>query len=240
MKRLSGFFLLISVPIAGLCQNINIYQSGISGQENLQAIANLSPTSPGGMGFDNRYEGVKGSTRLFDTLYQSYLLVKGQDKYIQFRSDIDVIRNTLLFAHPNSGKHMELPSDIVAELIINVNERDLIFRTTNGLNFEKALRENKFYQVLLSEPNRFIVIPEKNFIEADYKAAYSADRRYDEYQPYNKYFLEGDDNIFYQIQLNRKSLLKMFPDKKDIINMEYKQKNNLSDEEKVISILKKL
>ena len=234
---LSVIFLTIS---SGYSQKINVYQSGISGQENLQAIANISPTSVGGMGFDNRYEGIKGSTRLFDTLVNSYLLVRGQEKYIQFNSDIDVVRNTLIFIHPNSGKLMELSAEIVDELILHKDGRDMIFRTTKGLQFDKEIRDNRFFRVLLEEPHQFIMIPEKNFVEADYKAAYSADRRYDEYQPLNKYFIKGTDNVFHQIQLNKKSLIKIFPDRKEIINDAFREKSDEEDEEKVIAILRKL
>ncbi len=92
----------------------------------------------------------------------------------------------------------------------------------------------------MQEPHQFIMIPEKNFIEADYKAAYSADRRYDEYQTYNKYFIKGTDDIFRQIQLNKKSLIKIFPGRKDIINEAFREKSNKDNEDIVIEILGKL
>ena len=230
------FFILTS----GYSQKINVYQSGIVGQENLQAIANISPTSAGGMGFDNRYEGIKGSTRLFDTLLASYLLVRGQEKYIQFNSDIDVVRNTLIFIHPNSGKIMELSSEIVDELVMQKDGVDMIFRTTKGLQFDKEIKANRFYRILLEEPHKFIMIPEKTFIEADFKAAYSADRRYDEYHPVHKYFIKGPDNVFHQIQLNKKSLTKIFPEKKEIINKTFREKDDEENEDKVIALLRNL
>ncbi len=145
MKWLAILSVMFFTITSGYSQKINVYQSGIVGQENLQAIASISPTSVGGMGFDNRYEGIKGSTRLFDTLLTSFLLVKGQEKYIQFNSDIDVVRNTLIFIHPNSGKLMELSSEIVDELIMNKAGMDMIFRTTKGLQFDKEIRENRFF-----------------------------------------------------------------------------------------------
>jgi hypothetical protein len=239
MKWFTILSILFLTITSGYSQKLNVYQSGIVGQENLQAIANISPTSVGGMGFDNRYEGIKGSTRLFDTLVTSYLLVRGQEKYIQFNSDIDVVRNTLIFIHPNSGKLMELSSEIVDELILHRDGRDMIFRTTKGLQFDKEIRDNRFFRVLLEEPHQFIMIPEKKFVEADYKAAYSADRRYDEYQSINKYFIKGSDNVFHQIQLNKKSLIKIFPDRKEMINDAFSGKSDEEDEEKVITILRR-
>ncbi|HBE40000.1 MAG TPA: hypothetical protein DDW27_02120 [Bacteroidales bacterium] len=240
MKRLSILILLFSFVADIHSQKTNVYQSGLLGQENLQAIASLSPTSPGGMGFDNRYEGVRGSTRLFDTLLSSYMLVKGQEKYIQFESDVDVVRNTIIFRQPNTGKLMEFTSEIVNELIVIKDDRELIFRTTKGLQFEKDIRENKFCQLLLEEPHMFIKVPEKTFVEADYRAAYSADRRYDEFKPFNRYYIKGDDNIFHQVQLNRKSLVKIFPDKKEIINKNFKENINETNEDKFVNILQKL
>ena len=240
MKRIIIFSVLALTITHGYSQKINVYQSGITGQENLQAIASISPTSVGGIGFDNRYEGIKGSTRLFDTLISSYLLVRGQEKYIQFSSDIDVVKNTLIFKHPNSGKLMEISSEIVEELIAQKDGKDMIFRTTKGMRFDKDIKGNRFYRILLQEPHQFIVIPEKNFIEADYKAAYSADRRYDEYETYNKYFIKGSDDIFHQIQLNKKSLIKIFPGRKDIINEAFREKSNKDSEDLVIKLLEKL
>ncbi len=239
MKKLiiliPALFCLFSV----YSQKTNIYQSGVIGEENLKAIANLGPNTVGGIGFDNRYEGVKGTPRLFDTLVASYLLVKGQEKYIQFNSDLDIVKNTLLFAHPSTGKLMEIPSDDVIELIVMKDGKELVFKTTKGINFKKNIAENKFYLVLKEGPNQFIRIPEKNFVEADYKAAYSADRRYDEFKPVSRYFIEDSNNVFQQIQLNRKSLLKMFPEKKELINKEFQEKSDADNEEKVISILNK-
>jgi len=240
MKWLLILFAFYHLTVNIFSQKINVYQSGILGQENLQAIANVSATSVGGMGFDNRYEGVRGSTRLFDTLMLSYMLVRGQDKYIQFNSDLDVVRNKLLFNHPTSGKLMELSTEIISELIINKEGKELLFKTTSGMQFDRELKEIKFCQILLETPRKFIKIPEKVFIEADYKAAYSADRRYDEYQSASRYFMEGNDGILYQIQLNKKNLIRIFPDKKQMINSSFKELNNEENEDKIVAILQKL
>lgn len=233
-------FLLFALAANVFPQKLNVYQSGLTGQENLNAIANISPTSVGGMGFDTRYEGIKGSKMLFDTLLSSYMLIRGQDKYIQFNSDIDVVKNTLHFRHPGTGKLMEIPSDIVSELIVSKNGKDMVFITSKGMQFDKEIKENKFCQLLLKEPRRFIKITDKIFIEADYKAAYSADRRYDEYQPDYKYYIEDNKGIFRHVQLKKKDLLKMFPDKKELINNEFREINAENNEEKVIAILEKL
>ena len=67
------------------------------------------------------------------------------------------------------------------------DNKELIFRTTKGLSFDKSLRENKFYQ----------------------------------------------------IQLNSKSLIKLFPDKKELINQTIGKKSSDNSEELVISLIEK-
>ena len=68
------------------------YHSGVTSEQNLRVVANISPYSSG-IGFDDRYQGVKGTPRLFDTLVASSLLIRGEEKYIRMESDLDVVRN---------------------------------------------------------------------------------------------------------------------------------------------------
>jgi hypothetical protein len=240
MQKLSFVvFFLLTCKI--LCsQEVNIYQKGLTAQQNLDAIGSLAPYSTGGIGFDTRYEGVKGTPRLFDTLCPSYLKIKGQDYYLQLKTDIDLVRNTLLFLHPKTGQLISLPANMVLEVVINNKDKEMIFRTTEGKNFEKDLKELRFYQVLKEEPNQFIKMPVKIFTEANYKGAYSADRRYDEFETKYRYYIYCSDNSFHQVQLNRKSLVKLFPDKKDLIENTIKSKTYASDEEMVLSVLEAL
>lgn len=238
-KSLLVFILIFSITGA-YSQTNNIYQKGLSADQNLNAIVNLAPYSNGGVGFDTRYMGIKGSTRLFDTLMPSFLKIKGKDYYLQLKTDIDLVSNSLLFTHPKTGKMLSLPSDIVSELIIENNGKELIFSTSDGKKFEKKLKEQKFFQVLKVAPVMFIRMPVKTFTEADYKGAYSADRRYDEYETKYRYYISGSDNIFHQIQLNKKSLIKLFPDKKELISNLIESKSYKNSEEMVIAVLEKL
>lgn len=239
MKKLTLFLVLNLVINSLFPQNKSIYQQGVSAQENINAIINLAPYSDGAVGFDNRYEGVKGSVRLFDRLLPSYLKIKGQDFYVKLETDIDVVRNTLLFTHPKTGKLLSIPSDIVVELVVTNEGNEVIFRTTNTLAFDNDIKEPRFYQVLAESPFLFIKVPEKKFIEASYKGAYSANRPYDEYETRYKYYLSSYDNILHKIQLNKNSLLKLFPDKKEIIKEALKTGSYTNNEEMVLSVLKK-
>ncbi len=236
MKRSIILFVSFLSVLNIFPQNTIAYQAGITGQRNLQDIANLAPYT-GAMGFDKRYEGVKGSTRLFDTLVTSAILVRGQDKYIKLQSDIDVVNNSLVFMHSGKGALMEIPSDTIAELYVFRDDKPMFYRTTRDIKLDKEVEGDKFYQVLKKGPDTFIKIPEKKFVEADYKRVFSPDIRYDEFKPVSKYYIKGPDSIYHRVQLNKKSLEKMFPDKKELIEKGFEGKFESDAEMAVISIL---
>ncbi len=239
IRKLLTIVLSITLYTVGYSQVTGIYQKGITAEEGLKVIGALNPYTYGGLGFDNRYEGIKGSPRLSDTLLPSLLLIKGQEEYIQLQADLDLVRNTLIYLHPRTGKLFVVTLDRIEEIIISKDGNNMVFRTTYGKAFEKEMEEQKFFQVIKDGPFQFIRMPVKIFVEADFKRAYSADRRYDEYQTANRYYLAGPDHVFHQIQLNRKSVLKVFPEKKKIIEAEPDEKTFPDKEAMVLSILDK-
>jgi hypothetical protein len=239
MRKLIIGAILILYSIPSWPQASVIYQQGIASEENLIAIQNLQPYSSGGVGFDNRYEGIRGTSRLFDTLLPSALRIRDQKNYIQVLADIDIVKNLVLFQHPKTKKLMAVPAEFVSVLVMKKGDREILFRTTKGKEFDTEMKETRFFQVLKDGPYQFIKLPSKIFVQADYKGAYAADRRYDEYQLKKKYFLKGPDSVFYQVQLNRKSLLKIYPQKKAIIDS-VSDNESVGDKETVfISLLDK-
>ena len=239
MRKILLILFSILITNSANPQENKLYQTGITAEQNLKAIGNLNPNSSGGSGFDTRYEGVKGSPRLFDTLLPSFLKVKGQEYYLQLATDIDVIGNSLLFINPKTGKLVSIPSDNIIEVIVTNDETELTFQTTEGKNFEKDINENKFFQVIKDGTYKFIKMPGKKFIEANYKGGYNSDRRYDEYKTNYKYYIMTDDSIFHQIKLNKKSLIKLFPDKKEIIIKGFDERYDDNIEKSIISLLEK-
>jgi hypothetical protein len=205
--------------------------------ENMQSVINLNKISQTGITFDTRYEGIKGSPRLADSLLPSFLKLAGQDYYFQIKADLDLVNNTLIYAGSGSGQMYSIPSSDVSELVINKDGIELLFRTTKGKKFEKDLKENRFYQVLTEGEYEFIKVPMKGFLRADYQGAYTADRRYDEYVNESRYYLKGRDGTFYQVQLNKKTLLKVLPEKKEIIEQAFSKGSSEDKEGLVISIL---
>lgn len=213
-------------------------QMGMTVEQNLKAITKVYPYNTV-TGYDGRYLGVKGSPRLLDTLISSSLLIKGKAEYMNLSCDIDVVRNSMVVFMESTGVLMELSSNYIAELILHKDGKEMIFRTTDSLAFDKEIKDNKFYQVLKDDPWQFIKIPEKEFFDADYQHLYHNDSRYHEFKPASEYFIKGSDSKFHKVQLTRKSLIKLFPDKKSLIESNFNEKSVSDPEEEVISLLNK-
>ena len=198
-------------------QQPGVYNKGYTAEQNLAIIASVSPYSPGGMGFDNRYEGVVGTRLVFDTLCPALFRFRDQDQYVKLEADMDVVDNILIFKHPTSGSMLTIPAEMVGELIVTFQGRDLIFRTTKGMKFENEDEMVVFCQVLYDGHYKFIKVPWKKFIEANYKALYSPQRTYDEYESKQRYYVMGNDSLFHPVTLKQKSLIKLFPSEKEAL-----------------------
>lgn len=239
MKKI--MIILLSFITVSICQAQKkiIYQSGTGVAENLRAAAKKAPYASGVLEFDNRYEGVKGTARLLDTLFNSSLLLKGQTDYIRIDSDIDIVNNSLVIKEPGAKELREIPSGAVAELLVHKKNKTLIFRPVRELSFEDKVPFDRFCQVLKESPNGFIMVPEKKFIKADYIKAYNTDRRYDELELIKKYYIEDAANIYRRVQMNEKSLIKLYPGKKELIKNIFEDNRDADIEEKIILVLNK-
>lgn len=246
---LISFFFVINV----YPQKVNYYQEGTMGAENLQVLTNWGARTGWLHTFDGRYQGIKGTPNLFNSFVPSYILIDGKDKYIQFESDIDILRNSVIFMEPSTRKLMELSADNVKELIYNKFDQEFIYRTTKDINFDKKSKENKFYQVIIEKPYRLIMITYKTFVKADYEPAFNSGRHYDEFRSERKFYLEDSEGIFHHIILNKvdyeylihptpidkKELAKIFPEEKEVIYKEFEVKPDSVSIDRIISILNK-
>ena len=207
-------------------------------QANLEVLQTLT-TYTTTVSYDPRYEGVKGTPRLFDTLVSSTILIRGVEEYVDIESDINVVQNSLLFVKRSGGELLEIKSDNIAELVFHYDGKDLLFKTTEAIVFDKKPDGNRFYQILNESYPQFIKIPDKVFVKADYERAYGPDKRYDEFKPVTKYYIQGGDSVFYRVQLTRRALRKLFPEKQKLINENFNEKLSVDPEADIISLLGK-
>lgn len=238
MKKSFVICLYLFYAVNAYSQNLpKTNQRVIESIENMRSLLIDNKLVQTGMAFDNRYQGVRGSPRMADTLLPSFLKLVGQNYYLKLNADIDIYNNAIICAESGNTPMFSVASSNVSEVIINKNGREHIFRTTSGHKFEKEIKENRFYQLLHEGEYEFIKVLNKVFISADYEGAYSADRRYDEFVNDAKYYIKGSDGIFQQVQLNNKSIAKAIPEKKDIIKQAFSKASSDDKESLVISIL---
>ncbi|MCU0377205.1 MAG: hypothetical protein MUC78_03010 [Bacteroidales bacterium] len=240
MKLVVLSFLMPVLIVFRVCgQDPGVYNKGYTAEQNLATIANISPYSPGGMGFDNRYEGVIGTRLVYDSLCPAMFRFNGQEQWIKLEADMDVVDNVLIFRHPTTEEILSIPAVMVGELIITFSGKELIYRTTRGMKFDKEDESIRFCQVLYDTTYSFIRVPYKKFIEANYKALYSPQRTYDEYESKERYYILGTDSLYHQVTLKKKSLEKLFPEAKELLSdASDKPGPGQSDEDYFIELLK--
>jgi hypothetical protein len=237
---LAGLLILSASDIVIYSQVTDPYQTGVSAQKNLDAIARVGPYMTGGMGFDTRYQGVVGSPLIFNQLLPSLVKVYSEPKYLSIESNLDTYENKLLFSHPVSKQLMYLPADIIEEVIVDPNGDRVVFRTTKDKQFDPPVDKIKFYQVLYSKSTAVVKITSKKLIPADYQKAYSADRRYDEFDTKYSYYYLGDDATFHKVSPNKKTLLMLFPEKKNFIESSISKKQYEGNDEMFNDLIRKI
>jgi hypothetical protein len=190
--------------------------------------------------FDNRYQGVKGTPLMFEDWTEGYVLFKDkpeEEEVKTFKMNIDLFQNKLYVTLYN-GSIGTLPAKFVRSVHFKTEDgKEHVFKpfirkeveSSNfpGLGYYEILHEG---DILLMKHHR------KIFKEADYKGAYSADIRYDEYQDETRYFISLDNQSFEKIKLKSKNLEKAMPNY-DIKALSKKEKLNLSKEEDVKKML---
>lgn len=201
----------------------------------LKVLSSPSPDVIGGYIRNNSYEGVKGKPFLFDEFKSSMIRIKEFDDYLSIDANIDLKTNTILYKDQELDQFFSIPSHRVEEVIIQSDSGKLVFRPTGEKIFTPKLNEMKFYQVLKEGPIEFIKIPFTIFIPADYTGAYTAKRTYDEYKTEYYYYLSNSDKAYKQIRLTKKSLIKVFPEKRELIKGYFKMKTR--PEEIILTLL---
>ncbi len=194
--------------------------------------------------FDNRYEGVRGTPLLYQDWTEGYVLFK--DKKEQetrtFKMNIDMFEHVLhvvLF----DGKIGSLPSKFVGSVHFKTEEgTEKVFKPMLRKDIEGSNYSGLGYYEVIHEGDIILVKQyRKTFKEADYKGAYSADIRYDEYKDEERYFISLDGQKFEKVRLKSKQLESVLS-QYDLKSISRKEKLNLSKEEdvkKLLSILEK-
>lgn len=241
MRQLSILLVMLLLPFENFAQEKNTLRTGITAEQNLAAIANIAPGAVGGYGMDERYAGTKGSPMLFDDLTKAYMRIEGQDIYLTVDANIDIIKSLLVFMHPSTKRMMSIQPEVLIDVVFDTDDGEKTFRSTAGMLFDKPLKGVRFCQILYEGEDRlFLKVPIRTFREADYRNAYSADRRYDEFVASEQYYLTGNKGKLTRVTLNKGTLEKLYPGKKDLIRRIIESGQYQTPEEMFIKVLGQL
>lgn len=232
-----AIMILLSQSISSQGSSPNDYTRMIN--KKLKVLSSPSPDVPGGYVRDNSYEGLKGSPYLFNVFKPVFIKVRDIDTWVFVEANFDLKKNSILYKEPETGQLYSVPADRIAGAIVKNGNDTLIYKTTKDIKLKPDPKENKFYRVLKEGPVEFIEVPFKILIPADYAGAYTAQRRFDEYKTEYNYYVLSSDKVYKQIKLSKKTLIGLFPERKDMITEAFKEKVK-SNNEIALSLLEQL
>lgn len=178
-------------------------------EQNLRALGNLNPLSAGAIGFDNRYQGVKGTPLLFPEWQWGTIQFAKQDTFSStpFKVNVDLIKNTLI-VQLRDGSLGEISAMNVKALQV---KNDLGELTNWTVASEKEVEgmnsiRRKFYQSFYEGKLRLVKSTIKVFKKGNYQGAYSNGNTYDEFLTEEHYWLSVDGKRFEKIKIKRKDI----------------------------------
>lgn len=182
--------------------------------DDLRQISILNPRIGGFRGFDNRYEGVRGNPYLLENWQKGKILFHQKEDYsTSLDLNIDLEKQQLYF-RLETGQMGAVPAGKIKGLqLLEGEEVIAVFRTlVRGQVEENDSEESAFYEVVYEgEQFTLLKLTLKPLIKADFKGAYSPNRRYDEYVAEETYWLREGEGAFTKVKLKRKALEKALP-----------------------------
>ncbi len=182
---------------------------------DMQYLGSLNPFEAGGRVVDLRYEGVKGTPLLFDDWVVCRMqMIKPVERIIEVEVVLNLTEQRLFFRSIGGKGGGELPLDLFDAILFT--EQDKYLRIFPENEIEGGNNDQlRFYEVMHEGEVVFMKSLKKLFREADYRGAYSPDRRFDEYVYKEEYFIGPNSGPFTKVRLKEKLLLKALPDQAD-------------------------
>ena len=235
MDMKSHMILLITL-ISATCLGQNIpdppgYDTRVSYQE-LETL-----TSSGAVRtFDKRYQGIKGTPYVFEDWLPGEVFMKNKQRFIIKELNYNCHANEVAYLDPSSRAVMLINKYGIELFLMKSGADTLVF-------VQLQLQEDEipvFAKLLYQGESTLYRVYEKEFIEASYKGAYSADRRYDEFIDKSSFYFSGPDDAFpAKLKQSKKQVLAAFPGAEDKLSAYMKaEKLDLKHEEDLVRLLK--
>ena len=241
MKRYVLIILVACIGKVSLAQSEETKTGAYERTElNATDIANLNAANPSAVGFDDRYEGVKGTPLMFEDWITGDLFLTNKTWIKNLKINLNLYEKSIYYLSPANDQTLAVSNDKVDEIHVFLDGNALIFRKFLPDQFDKKIDPDQFFELLAQGEYTFLKLSKKLFKEADYQGAYSADRRYDEFVLSTSYYLTNNNGLFEKIKLTEKALCKLFPDQKSRIKEIVKNTGLSEGEEMVLAFLKEL
>jgi len=210
MKR--GLFFLVGLCVTGI---VSAQPSGPSGFDANANLANA--TSSGFRSFDNRYAGVKGGSMVFeDFVYGNVNMTNGERAEGQ-ELNYDVITKELIVRSRIYKRVLAVRRDLVNYFeLIDSKGDTLVFKKITDKGYHHAIYEGQNVKMYMQYT--------KQLVKASYGGAYNANaKNYDEFVEVNSFMISSNGEPIEEIKPVRKALEKKFPEKKEAIQVYFKE-----------------
>ncbi len=223
MKRILSRAGRVLLPVIGILAGMNplALQAQNTNPTTTQreiAIKDLLNTREIGnvLSFDSRYEGVRGTPNIYPDWSPGEIILRANLRVKDVQINYDAYNDQLIFLSPE-GKAMQANSGSVDcfRIVEPASGDTLLFKKKLVKPAGSGRDAERFVQVIYEgDQVDLYQVYDKKFVEADYKAAYSPDRRYDEFVDdiYLVACRKGQDPE--KLKPNRRNLLKLFKDRK--------------------------
>ena len=210
MKK--AFLIILQYLIVILSYSQTTHQSIVLSEENLKRISKMSgPIYTTNM--DELYEGVRGTPYLFNEWKPGNVYLRDNKLIKNVNIKYNIYTDDLLYLNSTSGDSLIIDRTMIWKFeIIDDTAGHIVVMEEVNIKPEKD-DNAMFARILYNGRSKLILKHSKIFIRADYKGAYATGNKYDEYIDKRQYYLITDENNIHKIKLNKKSVIKLLPDK---------------------------
>jgi hypothetical protein len=207
------FLLLVTTTTISFAQTDKTLVGTEENLRNISRLAGVVYTT----NMDGLYEGIKGTPYLFNEWKKGNIYLMDNTYINDVSIKYNIYTDDILYLNSKSGDSLIIDRSLINSFEITGDNSNnlLLFKEISLRPYKKD--KSTFVKVLYDGKSKFIVKYTKTFIKADYKGAYSAGRKYDEYIDDQQYYIMKDDNTPAKIKLNKKSVTKVLSDKDDKI-----------------------
>lgn len=209
-----SFGLVCQSATAQSNPNTNTLLTGPEALQNLQDLDISTSVTGSFREYDNRYKGSKGSPYFWDNWVTASIQINNIT-YEDVKAKFNVYENKFLYLNAKGEKFVLSPNRLTSFTLKDSLGLNTVYfgRYPSIEKVEPSLTNRLFVPLYSGKKSTFILAPQKHVVKADYKAAYSPGREYDEFVDNSLYFIVLGDDKPQRVKLNKRNLFKALPDK---------------------------